>query len=137
MVDQSSSPLNYRTFKTTFEMNSYFQYFPNDKCRILTAFRTRNHRLPIETGRWTRIPLLERTCKLCNNSIGDEFHYILQCDHLKKHRNNYTKPYYTRYPNTLKFQSLTNEQNKSAIHKLCRLIMVIMRTVRNWSPAES
>ena len=136
LVDQSSSALNYRTFKTTFEMNSYFQYLPNDKCRILTAFRTRNHRLPIETGRWTSIPLIERTCKLCNNTIGDEFHYILQCDYLKTHRNYYIKSYYTRYPNTLKFQSLMNEQNKSAIHKLCRFIEVIMKTVRNWPPVE-
>ena len=38
--------------------------------------------LPIESGRYKRIPGVERLCPLCNRSeTGDEFHYLLKCTH--------------------------------------------------------
>ena len=38
--------------------------------------------LPIESGRYKKIPRVERLCHLCNRSeIGDEFHYLLKCIH--------------------------------------------------------
>ena len=44
-------------------------------------YRTGNHRLPVETGRWDDIPLNERKCKICTtDDIGDEFHYLFACD---------------------------------------------------------
>ena len=40
------------------------------------------HLLPIESGRYKKIPRVERLCPLCNRSeIGDEFHYLLKCTH--------------------------------------------------------
>ena len=51
LVEQSSSGKNYRIFKDSFEINSYFSCLNNRESRLLTAFRTRNHRLPIATGR--------------------------------------------------------------------------------------
>ena len=52
-----------------------------DKDRITYCrFRTGNHRLPIETGRWYRIERQNRHCNLCQyQALGSEFHYILQC----------------------------------------------------------
>ena len=88
LVEKSSSGLNYRIFKDNFQMNQYFLSLSNYKCRILIAFRTRNHRLPVETGRWSSIPLSERICRLCNNGIGDEYHYILPCKSLNDQREN-------------------------------------------------
>ena len=32
--------------------------------RYLVSFRTRNHRLQVETGRWRKLDLEERKCKL-------------------------------------------------------------------------
>ena len=53
----------------------------NDKNRFtFCRFRTSNHRLPIEVGRWTNIERHNRLCQLCQScEIGDEFHYVLQC----------------------------------------------------------
>ena len=34
--------------------------------------------LPIETGRWRRIPRPERLCPYCN-VLGDEIHFIYSC----------------------------------------------------------
>jgi hypothetical protein len=46
----------------------------------LCKFRTTNHKLPIEHGRWNNIPHENRKCNLCNlEEIGDEFHYISNC----------------------------------------------------------
>ena len=45
----------------------------------LAKFRTSNHKLPIETGRWSNIPRNQRICHLCETEIGDEYHYIMKC----------------------------------------------------------
>ena len=131
LVEKSSSGLNYRIFKDTFEMNPYFMNLSNYKCRILTAFRTRNHRLPIEIGRWSSIPLNERTCRLCNNGIGDEYHYILSCNSLVAQRKQYLKPYFYKRPNIMKFHSLMNDNNEKNMNKLCSFIEIITKTVKN------
>ena len=112
LVDKSSSGLNYRLFKQNFELNKYFTYLPINKCRLLTAFRSRNHRLPIEVGRWASIPVSERKCQLCNDGIGDEFHYVLECKTLNEQRRQYINASFVRNPNTIKFHSLMNNNNK-------------------------
>ena len=125
-----SSGKNYRIFKKSLDRNSYFAYLSNKYCRILTAFRTRNHKFPIETGRWTSIPLDERICPLCETDIGDEFHYILQCQFFKHERKKYIKPYYTRNINTIKFNELMNSNNKKIIRSLCMFIDTIMKSFK-------
>ena len=43
-------------------------------------FRTCNHRLKIETGRYVNVPRVERFCDLCSSSeLGDEFHLFFKC----------------------------------------------------------
>ena len=74
----------------------------------LISFRARNHRLPVETGRWQNIELQERKCNLCSNVVGDEFHYMLVCDKLKEQRQNFLKACFYKRPNTLKYDSLMN-----------------------------
>jgi hypothetical protein len=48
----------------------------------LSKFRTTNHKLPVENGRWKNIARENRICPLCNNGeigeIGDEFHYLFE-----------------------------------------------------------
>ena len=133
LVDQSSNGTNYRIFKNSFQMNTYFSYLNNRDSRILTAFRTRNHHLPVETGRWSSIALSERVCKFCQSEIGDEFHYILTCARFSEHRQKYIKPYYYRNPNTLKLNSLMNHSNKTVVKKiyafLCKLSWKPLKTL--------
>jgi hypothetical protein len=36
------------------------------------------HKLPVESGRYSKTPYEDRFCTLCqSNEIGDEFHYLL------------------------------------------------------------
>ena len=47
---------------------------------LLTKLRVCNTKLPIEQGRYKNIPRHLRHCNLCNsNTIGDEFHFLLEC----------------------------------------------------------
>ena len=133
LVDQSSSGQNYRMFKQKFEINNHFTFLTNKKCRLLTGFRTRNHRLPIEVGRWSSIPINERKCKLCNEGIGDEFHYILECKSLIEQRRKYINAYYLRNPNTLKFYSLMNDSSKTNLLRLCQFIELILEKVKEYN----
>ena len=58
----SSSSNNYKFVKTTFERSAYLHLIPDYMSKSLLAFRTRNHRLPVEVGRWISMPLNERKC---------------------------------------------------------------------------
>ena len=39
------------------------------------------HLLPIEAGRYKKVPRDERFCSFCKPSIGNEFHYLMKCKH--------------------------------------------------------
>ena len=79
IVDSSLSGTSYRIFKDSFEISKYIKNLTNYFTKILLNFRTRNHKLPIEIGRWKSIPHSENKCTLCNSDIGDEYHYIMSC----------------------------------------------------------
>ncbi|XP_056016752.1 uncharacterized protein LOC130053469 [Ostrea edulis] len=86
----SSKGKIYRTFKIDFGPEKYLEKLSKKFRANFLKFRTTNHRLPIETGRWIGIPYNERFCVLCNESkIADEFHYILECSTLSNIRKEY------------------------------------------------
>ena len=49
--------------------------------RAMSKFRTSTHNLPVETFRYKGIDdRAQRLCPLCNQGIGDEPHYLIECD---------------------------------------------------------
>jgi hypothetical protein len=67
---------NYRIFKENFEFENYFRILEDKDIYTLCKFRTTNHKLPIETGRWNNIDRVNRICTKCDNiTIGDEYQY--------------------------------------------------------------
>ena len=131
LSNTASSSKNYRLWKTNFERSSFLKLLPDYLSQKMLAFRTRNHRLPVETGRWFGIPLQERKCQYCNNDIGDEFHYILNCNSFLEERKTYIKRYYFTRPNIIKYNELMNTTNIDMLKKLAKFICIIMKTVRN------
>jgi hypothetical protein len=91
-MENSSKDICYRLFKENFEFETYLDIL-SDKDRItLCKFRTCNHRLPIEIGRWQNVDRSDRISHICQTAeIGDEFHYILQCRQLHNDRKLYLK----------------------------------------------
>ena len=43
LINSSSGAITHRIFKDKFGINNYFYNLNNTQCRLLTAFRTRNH----------------------------------------------------------------------------------------------
>lgn len=125
-VDNSSNSTFYRIFKKELKFESYLSSTPKAVLPYIIRFRTRNHRLPIETGNWARIPINLRTCNFCNDKIGDELHYLLECPNLIDNRKKYIKPYYYRRPNTFKMEQLINTTNRSEFLKLCKFMKTIL-----------
>ena len=99
-------------FKINFERSKYLHLLPNNMFKSLLKFRTRNHKLPIETGRCAGIWLSERKCKLCFNDVGDEYHYLLCCKHFRVERTQFIKPYYLKRAKSIKYRDLMNTEIK-------------------------
>ena len=68
----------YRLYKDRFACPDYLTLLSSYSAQIFMKFRTLNHRLPVQTGRFCGTPRHERLCTKCNVSdIGDEFHYVV------------------------------------------------------------
>jgi len=76
-IERSSDTSLYKHLKTEFKQSPYITQLPTSLCKSLIAFRTRNHRLPIETGRWHNIPQHLRKCNTCN-TMGDEYQFTIE-----------------------------------------------------------
>ena len=125
-INGSSKGQIYRLFKTSFGFENYINMLPNKFRKIFIKFRTSNHHLPVETGRWYNVPLNERVCKLCNSGhTADEFHYILECKELANLRKKYLHTKYCTSPNIMKFSELMSNDNCSLLKKLCVFISKI------------
>ena len=129
LIEASSSSNIYKIIKTKFEQSSYISQLTPYHTKTLLSFRTRNHRLPVEVGRWRGIAVHERLCTYCNDDIGDEFHFLLVCKQFHESRTKYIKSYYYRHPNILKFEQLMNASNLRELKRLCIFINLIMKTV--------
>ena len=93
----------------------------------MVRFRTANHKLPIETGRWNNIDLPERKCELCNkNDLGDEYHYLLRCSFFVNERRTYIDPYFYTSSNILKFKELLQISDHEKLVRLGKFMRLIM-----------
>lgn len=119
----------YRIFKTKFGYEDYLSKVPSKYRKFLIKIRTRNHKLPIETGRWKKIPRELRKCHLCHNDLGDEFHYLLSCRRLHNLRKQYLSSYFCSRPNVYKLQKLMNCKNLGILRKLCLFVKAIFSTL--------
>jgi hypothetical protein len=79
MIENSSKGDNYKLFKHDLKFEDYLDVLEDKDTFLLVKFRTSNHRLPIEVGRWRNIKRENRICNLCNGrNLCDEFHYLFE-----------------------------------------------------------
>ena len=110
--------LNYRIFKENFEFENYFRILEDKDIYTLCKFRTNNHKLPIETGWWNNIDRVNRICTKCDNiTIGDEYPYIMKCQHFSSFRN------------ISKFKQIMSAYQKQNLEKLCKFIPNINKSL--------
>lgn len=131
-VDSSSKGHNYKIFKSEIGLEKYLIELPKTVYLPLVKFRTTNHKLFIETGRWRNVPISDRKCKKCNNnSLGDEFHYLFECSFFKSDRELLLRKYFYNRPNTIKYRLLMNSNNKIILKNLSLFVQKIMKHFEN------
>ena len=70
----------YKHIKVDFGFENYLVNLPWPIASVIVKFRTVNHKLAIETGRYININREFRYCELCNmNKLGDEYHLFFEC----------------------------------------------------------
>jgi hypothetical protein len=94
----------YRTYKEDFGLEKYLSVLPMSLRMPLCKFRTSNHKLPIERGRYNNTLRHQRVCNLCElDKLGDEYHLLLECQTLRILRKKYIPLKFWKRPNTLIF----------------------------------
>ena len=90
MINESSKCTLYRIFKTEFKVEKYLTFLPLYKRKTFCKFRTFNHKLAIEVGRYINTPRINRICIFCNkNTLCDDFLFVLECSMLSEVRNQF------------------------------------------------
>jgi hypothetical protein len=79
MIENSSKGDNYKLFKHDLKFEDYLDVLDDKETFLPVKFRTSNHRLPIEVGRWRNIKRENLICNLCNGrNLGDQIYDIPQ-----------------------------------------------------------
>lgn len=131
-VQNSPKALNYRLFKENFEFENYLNVLDHKKAINMCRFRTTNHNLPIEVGRWRNINRNERKCILCNSDdIGDEFHYLFTCSAFKNERSKFIKYHFRTHPNILKMRDLMQTTNILELNNLCKFVEIVIKKLNS------
>ena len=70
----------YSKLKRDIKLEDYLKITKNFNNRqLLTKFRTSDHPLEIELGRYKKNPRHQRLCKTCSKVLDDEINFFLQC----------------------------------------------------------
>ena len=97
----------YRLFKDKFGYEAYLNWGNFCQRRLITKFRISCHNLEIEQGRYKNVPADQRICKLCNQNVEDEIHFLLECNSLSQIRKVIIDEIILKYPN---LNQLDNKQ---------------------------
>ncbi len=128
--EMSNKGKMYLSIKQDFAMEEYLRVLPSNLSRYLCWFRTANHKLSVETGRWNKIDYDLRKCDMCtSNEIGDEYHTLLKCSAFANIRDTFIPKYFSKYPSKLKFQILMTETRDK---KLWANIAKFIREIFNY-----
>ena len=118
----------YKEFKTELKFENYLNDLDVTIKYFLIRYRTSNHRLPIEQGRFNNIPRVDRKCTLCEmGDIGDEYHYMFVCSKFNEARKKFVKKSLYTKPSVKTFCDLIGSQKKSEIVKVAKFSKVILQ----------
>ena len=129
-LNRTSETNIYKFVKSTFSRSFYIDNLPTFQCKSLIQYLTRNHCLPIETGRWQNNPIVNRKCNECG-SLGDEYHYLFECSVFEVIRRKYVDSNLRIRPSMHKFVQLIHSTNSNELHMLANFCKQIITHFRN------
>lgn len=132
-LENSSKCYHYRNFKQLFECENYLSLVPSSVYKFILKFRTCNHKLPIEVGRYTGVDRRYRICGICDlGDVGDEYHYLFKCSNtnLVNLRQSVLPMYYQRDLSIFKFyQFMQNQKDEQLLFSISKFIKVIFASI--------
>ena len=136
LIDQSIQNLNTNSSKCTYYkylkdkpgMAHYLKCLPEKHTVSLLKFRTSNHRLPVEVGRYSNIPRHSRLCPFCLTT-GNEFHFLFLCKRFDNARQKYIQTQYTDRPNMFKYHTLMNTDDTQQLQNLAIFVSIITKAL--------
>ena len=133
-LNNSSKGKCYNYYKDTVCLENYFLVLPKYLYLNMVQFRTGNHKMPVETGRWLNIDYDARKCSVCDkDTLGDEFHYLLECSFFKPERELLIPPQYHKRPNMLKYRQLLSCSVETCLRNLAHFMGIIIKFFRSQS----
>ena len=115
-IENMPKCITYNIIKDEWGLEQYLLSLPRNLRIPLCKFRTSNHKLPVERGRYQNIPRHERYCTLCNtNKLGDEFHFLLECTALENMRKKYIDQQILRSRNVITFKRLMSQEDRELL----------------------
>ena len=108
-------------------LEPYFKHLNKKETMNIFRYRTANHSLPVETGRYENIPYQDRICPLCQtDAVGTEIHYLLYCPFFNTDRDRLLlSNFNTISPNT-PLSTLLSSENVSLLKAVSKLASRIM-----------
>ena len=126
LLFNSGKCTNCRIFKTNLIPKKYLLLTAPNIRKSLTRFRCKNSKLPIVLGSFCGISRDRRTCTLCHNrSIGDEYHYLLECGHFEGDKFFLLSCYFYNRHSIFKMHELISSANRELLYHLAQLIIII------------
>jgi hypothetical protein len=78
-IEHKNKLRTYRKFKNIFHLEPYLLYLNKEERHTRTKFRISSHRLEVERGHYFGLKFEKRICKLCNDHVEDEEHFMISC----------------------------------------------------------
>ena len=129
-MQHSNKGLTYSYFKSEYKLENYWYILPKHYALSMFRFRTSNPKIPVETGRWTKTPLHERICELCNtNEVGSEKHYLMSCPYFDNERSSLIIHRYMSNTHQ-SFSTLLKTECPAELRDLTKFMLIIMNKFR-------
>jgi hypothetical protein len=126
---------NYKLMKDDLKLEPYLYTLNQQDAIKLCKFRSGNHRLPVNTGRYHGLARQERICNLCPiQETGDEVHYLIRCTHFNRARDMYLdKKINALANNNLEtgIRAMFNTKDKQQLQNLSKFVQIIMSQFSN------
>ena len=117
----------YNSFKHDINFETYLTKLNKSEWLHLFKFRTANHLLPVETGRYDGTPFENRNCPLCPfNAIGSEKHYLTVCNYFNEDRVHYLGADVCNNINRFGMKYLLAEAPTNVLKNVTKLLAKIM-----------
>ena len=130
ICSRSNKGRNYLVLKEKWKMEPYFYLLGQNAVHNIFRYRSANHRLPVETGRFVNIEYRERICQECKNDIGDEYHYLLSCPKFASERKKYLDKKHYKRPSMEIYRNIMCTEDQILLKNTSLLVNIIIKSIK-------